>query len=275
MTSIAAAMTRIPVLLYHSVSENPSSAIARYAVAPAAFARQLDAVVESGRTALTLSEYAAALGTQRLPQRAIVITFDDGYADFYEHAFAELVRRGLPCTLYVTTGFLEGRAGSRTHACPPDRMLQWSQLPELAASGVEIGGHSHSHFQLDTLRRDNARVEIMRCKTLLEDALEAEVATFAYPHGYSSPAVKSLTRTAGYRSAAGVKNAFSSEADDPFSLARLTIFNTTDGEELGGWLRGVGARTAPAREGVSTRVWRTCRRSRSLVTGRPGSAFRC
>jgi peptidoglycan/xylan/chitin deacetylase (PgdA/CDA1 family) len=267
-------MRRVPVLLYHSVSESPSAAIAPYAVTPAVFARQLDVVVESGRTALTVSQYAAALVTGRLPERPVVITFDDGYADFHEHAIPELARRGLPSTVYVTTGFLEGRPGSRTRNRPPDRMLQWSQVRELTASGVEIGGHSHSHFQLDTLRRDDARDEITRCKALLEDALEAEVATFAYPHGYSSPAVRSATRAAGYSSAAGVKNAFSSETDDLFSIARLTIWSTTGGEELAGWLRGVGAPPTRARERMSTRVWRSCRRSRSLVTGRPGSAFR-
>ena len=62
----AAAMTNVPILLYHSVSENPSAGISRYAVTPETFARQLDAVVASGSTALTISEYAEALDTGML-----------------------------------------------------------------------------------------------------------------------------------------------------------------------------------------------------------------
>jgi peptidoglycan/xylan/chitin deacetylase (PgdA/CDA1 family) len=274
MTLSAAAMTQVPILLYHSVSESPSGAIAPFAVDPAAFAGQLDAVAESGRVALQISQYARALAAGAVPDRAVVITFDDGYADFAEHALPELLGRSLPCTLYVATGFLEGRA-SRVRCRPPDAMLQWSQLGELASSGVEIGAHSHSHFQLDTLRRGEAREEITRSKALLEDALQVEVPSLAYPHGYSSPTVRSLVRAAGFESAAGVKNAFSSETDDLFSLARLMIFSTTTGDELDRWLRGLGAPPTPARERVSTRVWRGYRRSRSLVTRRPGSAFRC
>ena len=266
-------MTRVPVLLYHSVSDNPSPAIASFALAPEAFARQLDAVVASGRSALTVSQYANALAAGALPEYPVVITFDDGYADFLESALPELIRRGIPSTLYVTTGFLEGRNGTANR--PRDRMLRWSQLPELVASGVEIGGHSHSHLQLDTLSRARAREEVLRCKTLLEDELAGEVATFAYPHGYSGPAVRSLVREAGYRSAAGVANAFSSERDDPFALARLMVRDTTTDDEVKGWLRGVGAPVAPAHDRVRTVLWRRYRRSRALITGRPGSAFGC
>lgn len=267
-----ARMQPIPILLYHSVSASPSAAIAPFSVSPDVFSSHLDAIVESHRTPLTVSEYAAGLGTGTLPDRPVVITFDDGYSDFHEHALPALARRGLPSTLYVTTGFLEGGT-PQVPARPPDPMLHWSQLAELVAAGTEIGAHGHRHFQLDTLSVPGARDEITRCKVLLEDAIGAEVQTFAYPHGYSSPTVRSLTRSAGYRSAAGVKNAFSRADDDLFSLARLTVGKTTDEATLRDWLAGVGAPAAPAREHASTRLWRGLRRSRSLVTRRPGCAF--
>jgi len=266
-------VVRTPILLYHSVSEESSAAIAPFTVTPAVFAEHLDAIVESGRRAVTASEYAAALTRGEVPQRAVVITFDDGYADFRRCALPELTRRALPSTLYVTSGFLEGSPDSRTRVRPPDRMLQWAELSELASAGVEIGGHSHSHFQLDTLGRSRAHDEITRCKELLQEAIAAEVVSFAYPHGYSSRAVRSLTRAAGYRSAVSVKNAFSTGSDDVFSLARLTVKSTTGQAQVRDWLDGVGARTGPPGERVATRLWRTYRRSRSLVTGRPGCAF--
>ena len=266
-------MNAIPILLYHSVSRTASQKTARIAVTPDAFARHLDAVVEGGRTVLTVSEYARALEERCLPDRPLVITFDDGYADFYDQALPALEARGLRCTLYVTTGFLEGRPGLREERRPEDPFLDWGRLRELAARGVEIGGHSHSHLHLDTLTDALASHEITSCKALLEDELQTPVTTFAYPHGFSSASLRRLVVAAGYTSACGVRNAFSSADDDPFLLARLMLLDTTTERELRRWLEGVGARVAPRREFLRTRLFRRYRRTCTLVSGQPVSAF--
>ena len=138
-------------------------------------------------------------------------------------------------------------------------MLSWSQLRDLRSAGVELGAHSHTHPQLDTLPRAQARIEITLCKELLEEELQEAVNTFAYPHGYSSAAVRRLMREAGYESACGVKNALSSTEDDTFSLARLTVRASTELPQLRGWLQGVGPTVAP-RERMRTRLWRLHRR---------------
>ena len=102
-------MTTIPILRYHSVSANPDPWIAPYAVAPATFARHVDLITASGRTAMTVSELCAALtGRIPLPHRPIVITFDDGFADF-AYAARVLSEHYLPSTVYLTTGALRGR----------------------------------------------------------------------------------------------------------------------------------------------------------------------
>jgi peptidoglycan/xylan/chitin deacetylase (PgdA/CDA1 family) len=80
-------------------------------------------------------------------------------------------------------------------------MLSWAQLGEIASRGVEIGAHSHSHPDLDTLPQQKAWQEIADCKRHLETELGAVVVSFAYPHGYSSPRVRRLVREAGYQSA--------------------------------------------------------------------------
>ena len=85
-------------------------------------------------------------------------------------------------------------------------MLDWSQLPELAAQDVEIGAHSHSHPQLDTLRSAALRDEMVRPKELLENVLGHQVRSVAYPHGYNGPRVQRAARKAGYDSAAAVRN---------------------------------------------------------------------
>jgi peptidoglycan/xylan/chitin deacetylase (PgdA/CDA1 family) len=261
----------VPILLYHATSADPPPVIRPFAVTPETFRRQLDAVLASGVTVLTISELLAARDAGSLPPRPAAITFDDGFADFYEIAQPALRERGLPATLYIATALLRGRPWSKTVSALGASMLDWSLLRDVAGGGTEIGAHSHTHPHLDTLSRAQARDEIVQPKRLLEDELQQEVPSFAYPNGYSSPSVRQLVRDAGYRSACSVKNAFSSPDDDRFSLARLTIRSTTSLTELEEWLDGRGAPPAPERELARTRGWRLYRRAKAAATRRPTS----
>ena len=263
-------MTRaIPILLYHSIAADPPAGIAPWTVRPEEYLRQLDHLAEAGFTAITVSAYRDALrhGPARLPDRLVVITFDDGYADTAELAVPALVERGFPATLYVTTGMLrDGRASGTVQ--PPGRMLDWSELAGLEARAIEIGAHSHTHPQLDTLPRAAARDEIVRSRDLLTDRLGHPVRSFAYPYGYSSRAVRQLVAQAGFDSACAVRNALSPTRDDLFALARLTVLRTTSMPEFRGWADGTGAVVAPSRERLATTGWRAVRRVRARTVRR-------
>jgi peptidoglycan/xylan/chitin deacetylase (PgdA/CDA1 family) len=267
-------MTLVPILLYHSVSEQPSATMRPFTVAPAAFREQLAAVAESGTTVLTVSELVERRDAGSLPARPAAITFDDGFADFADEALPALAEHRLAATLYVTTGFLAGCPGGSAPARPEDPTLAWSQLRELEHEGVELGAHSHGHPHLDTLTPSAAREEIAGCKKLLEDELGHAVASFAYPNGYSSRTVRRLVRETGYRSACAVRNTLSSTADDRFALARLTLRDTTTAEDVARWLTGSGARPPRRRERAATRAWRGYRRARAVASRTPGSDFR-
>jgi peptidoglycan/xylan/chitin deacetylase (PgdA/CDA1 family) len=259
-------VTIIPILVYHSVSANPAPWIAPYTVTPLAFAHHLELMAASGRTALTVSQLVDALaGRAKLPQRPLLVTFDDGFADF-ARAAPMLAARALPSTLYVTTGALCGRGPQRQPpktALPPAPMLDWSQLLELAEQHVEIGAHTHTHPQLDVLHPAAADHEIRRCKHLLEEVLGREVPSFAYPHGFHSATVRRLVRQAGYTSACAVGNALSSHADHVFSLARLMVRADTTYQQIATWLAGRDAPVAPYPERLRTRAWRLYRRARA------------
>jgi peptidoglycan/xylan/chitin deacetylase (PgdA/CDA1 family) len=257
-------MTTIPILLYHSVSADPPDWIAHLTVTPQDFARHIGVIVESGRTPMTVSELRDALGGRAaLPSRPVVLTFDDGFADFTEVS-ATLATHNMPSTLYVTTGSLRGR-GSRSPemALPPAPMLEWSQLAEIEENNVEIGAHTHTHPQLDTLSTPVAVEEIRRCKHMLEDELGHEIPSFAYPYGYSSARVRRAVETAGYSSACAVMNALSSDSDRVFSLARLLVGANTTPAQMAAWLAGGGAPVAPYPERLRTKVWRGYRQARA------------
>jgi len=265
-TDSPAGTKRVPILLYHCVHRSPADAIAAYTVSPAEFGRQLDSVVGAGLTALTVTRFCQILmteGSVGLPPRPIVITFDDGFADFHDHAAPALVERGLVATLYVTTGVL--RKGGPAAEPWGQRMLDWGQLPELEAAGTEIGAHSHTHPELDAVRRRRAREEIFLSRDLLESYLQHPVRSFAYPHGYSDARVRAMVREAGFKSACAVKNAVSWTGDDRFALARLTIMSSTSPSTFRTWLSGLGARTAPRGDSSRTRAWRVARRTRAAV----------
>lgn len=264
--------TPVPILLYHSVSDNPPGWIRPYAVAPGAFRRQLELICTMGATAMSVETYATVLaGESSLPEHPVVITFDDGLADFRDQALTALTSAGLTATLFVTTGFLDGSPGSQAPSRPPGPWLDPPGLLELRAHDVEIGAHSHTHPHLDTLTLPAAREEVERPKLILEQLLGSPVASFAYPHGFHSRALRELVRGCGYRSACGVRNALSSADDDPFALSRLTVRADTSLSELAAWLDGRGAPIAPRRELVRTRAWRVYRRSRAAIRRKPGS----
>jgi peptidoglycan/xylan/chitin deacetylase (PgdA/CDA1 family) len=259
----------VPILLYHSVSNDPDAWIRRFAVAPGAFSWHLDLIAAHGATTLTVSAFvdARTLGGAALPERPVLITFDDGFADFGGTALRALREREMVATLYPATDFV----GRRSPGGAP--MLGWDDLCELGTSGdVEVGGHTVTHPQLDAIPAARARVEIAQCKATLEDRLGTPVRSFAYPHGYSSAAVRAIVREEGYDSACAVKNAFSSVDDDRFALARLTVRADTPIAVIDAWLAGREARLAPRRELARTRAGRIARRVRVQARRRVATA---
>jgi peptidoglycan/xylan/chitin deacetylase (PgdA/CDA1 family) len=247
----------IPILLYHSVADDPSAWARPFAVLPDEFARHLDLVAASEATTIKISDLRAALlGERQLPHRPVLVTFDDGFADTLTVATPLLLARAMTWTVYVTTGVV-GRLSPGG-----DRMLDWPGIAEMASAGAEIGAHSHSHPELDAVPRADMQREITLCKALLEDQLGARIESFAYPFGYSDPIVRRAVRAAGYSSACGVKNVLSSSADCQYAFSRLTVGPGTTPDQMRSWLSGL-AQVGREDERVATRGWRAVRRLRS------------
>ncbi len=261
-------MNAVPILLYHSVSADPADWIAPFAVSPATFRAHLDVVVASGLEPITVSQLADGLrGNRPLPVRPVLITADDGFADFSGNAVPALAERKLPSTLYVTTGAL----GKRDQRCvlPPADMLRAADLPGLEAAGVEIGAHSHTHRQLDLLSAREVADELLRSRDLLGETLGHPIRSFAYPHGYWTARVRRLVGAAGFDSACAVGNSLCSERDHPLSLSRLMVRAWTDASVVKAWLDGSSAGVLRPQQRVLAGAWRQYRRARRLTAAIP------
>lgn len=218
----------VPILMYHAVTEHPRAQTRRLSVTPRSLEEQLAFLVDHGFTGLTFSELADAFRAGGiLPKRPVVLTFDDGYADFGREVWPILRRYEFPATVFVTSGWISD-AGPHAAGTPLDRMLSWAQIRELAAANIEIGAHSHSHPELDQLSGAALCRELGDSRALLEEGIGAPVRTLAYPYGYSSKRVRLAARAAGYRCAAAVRNVRATPSDDLFMLPRLTIRRSTD-----------------------------------------------
>ena len=216
----------IPILMYHSISSYASPRFEPNTVSPEAFGEHLSYLDQCHYTPLTVTQLAHAMARRGagLPPRPVLLTFDDGYADFYTNALPALQRHGFVATLYISTAFVGGTSCWNQPLGEGMRpILTWAQLAEISASGVECGAHSHTHRPLDILPPAVAREEIVRSKQLLEEHLGRRVSSFAYPYGYYSTRVRQIVQASGYDSACAVKRAMSSWHDDPYALARLAI----------------------------------------------------
>src|SRR5260370_908307 len=135
----------VRVLMYHQIAGGEETS-SRLAVPPEAFAAQLAYLNAAGFTTVTASALAAAVSGDagRMPVRPVVLTFDDGFADFHQVALPLLREYGFTATGFVTTGWIQD-AGPRSAGRRPGRLLSWSQLLEAAGAGAAIGAHSPPH----------------------------------------------------------------------------------------------------------------------------------
>jgi peptidoglycan/xylan/chitin deacetylase (PgdA/CDA1 family) len=217
---------------------------------------------DNGYVSLTASElvYLRKGGPGSVPEKAVVLTFDDGFADFHRNALPVLTRYGLTATLYVVSGCVGG--SSRWLADAQSRpLLNWSQLDDARRSGVEIGAHSVSHPALDTLPLAQAKDEIVSSKQELENGLGIEVRSFAYPYGYYSQAVRDLVVSAGYSSACAVRYGVSNPTDDPFALSRQIVRHDTSVAHLAAMLSDKPPRLRTLYDRARSKTWAQLRQS--------------
>jgi len=257
----------LPILMYHSVSDDPGGRNGRpLTVTPGTFAEHVEYLDSEGFSGHSVRELAESLdGRAELGSKPVVLTFDDAYRDFHSDALPVLARHGFSATIYVTTAYIGSAVnpltGDRKH---PREVLSLEELRELVAAGIECGGHSHTHPQLDDVPPARLEEEVRRPKEVLEDALQTPVLTFAYPYGYHDQAAKEAVAAAGYSAACRVGNLACEPGDDRFALPRLTVRSRTDVRRLGRLVRRSPSALGRARAGSKDELWRFVRRHSPL-----------
>jgi peptidoglycan/xylan/chitin deacetylase (PgdA/CDA1 family) len=216
-------LPQVPILMYHAIAR-PGETSSRLAVSPSAFGAQLAFLHSEGFKTITVCELSAVLNEDagKFPDRTIVLTFDDGYEDFHSQAMPLLERYGFTATVFITTGWVKD-AGPPLGQKRPGRMLSWSQITEAAHAGIEIGGHSLHHPELDRLPEKLLRDELYTSRAQIEEKLGTQVTGLAYPFGYSNVRVRRAAREIGYDYGCAVSNMMVGPEPDLFALPRLTV----------------------------------------------------
>jgi peptidoglycan/xylan/chitin deacetylase (PgdA/CDA1 family) len=221
----ARAGERVSILTYHSISEGRGP----IAISPEVYRRQMAILAKGGRSAVSLGDYRRwRAGELALPARFVVLTFDDGYADFATVAFPELAARGWGCTLFLPTGKLREDAGRDGTAGPPtERFLTWEAVAELARAGVELGGHGITHADLTTLSFEDARREIVDSQRAIEERTGAPARVFAAPFGRQNRTLREVIAQ-HYSCAVGTALGRAGPSSPLFELPRIEMWYFRD-----------------------------------------------
>jgi peptidoglycan/xylan/chitin deacetylase (PgdA/CDA1 family) len=217
---------KISILMYHQVGDfAPMSAHRSTYCHYRRFAAQMAYLHRFGYRVLSLDQVLDGLAGERpIPPRAVALTFDDGYENFYQYAFPVLQRYGFPAMVYLISGLVGGKAdwfAADGRDTPP--LMDASRIRQLRRSGIDFGSHGVSHVKLAKVEPARMREEIIDSKARLEALLGEAVGHFCYPYGSHSPEVVETARAAGYRSAVTCVRAAAVPGTDPLALPRKAI----------------------------------------------------
>lgn len=208
----------IPIFAYHSLDESGSV----ISLSPEIFRRQMKFLHSRGYRVYTVSEYVKLIeGGGEIARPAVVLTFDDGFANFLTEAAPVLREYGYRATVYIPTDFIGRRSDFTSLVDLP--LLSGQEISNIAEEGFEIGSHSMSHSNLAGLAIGQARNEVVRSKEILEDLTRKEVRTFCYPRGDYNREIVELVKEAGYQAAVSLKVGNRNSIADRHTLHRIAI----------------------------------------------------
>lgn len=203
----------VMVLNYHKVVDEHMS----LSVPLADFEQHMKWLQEYGYTSITPEDlYEFIVNGRELPEKPVLITFDDGYKDNYTNAYPIMKKYGFKGTIFVVTGFLGVY----------DNYLTWEQAKELTDNGFSIESHTHNHKSMTEASDDDISRELAKSRDTIKEKLGVEADFIAYPTGTYNLHIAELVKEAGYKGAFTIKYDNASRDSNIYAIERVPIFHT-------------------------------------------------
>lgn len=229
--SIETTRPRLPIVMYHRVSDKALPNDGGRVLPTLEFEEQLMLLRDEGYTTLLACEYQKILsGEMECPEKPIMLTFDDGYDDNLLEAYPLLRRYRMKANFYIITGSI-GAMGHMTE----------SQLIRIDPRYVEIGSHTVNHCALRNCSRNRLIRELVDSRLALEFMLGREVKSFAFPYGAYDELAIEIVKGAGYEIAFTTERGLNDWAGSPHELKRVTVAR---GMPLSVFKRAIGLKSS-------------------------------
>jgi peptidoglycan/xylan/chitin deacetylase (PgdA/CDA1 family) len=228
-------------LVYHRVCADKEHFSSEYTVRLSDFRRQMEQLLSRGYSAVTLGDLLSGMDA-RSPgnSKRVLITFDDGYQDNFEHAFPVLRDLGLPAVVFLVADF-----SRRTNwwdvpiGIPEAQLLHPDQIREMVEGGIEFGSHTLTHCSLPALAPDDLLRELAESRERISGITGAPVRAFSYPYSHVNERSKRAVQKAGYACAFAVNSGPLSPGTDPWEIRRVNVTASAHGLLLDAKLRGM------------------------------------
>jgi peptidoglycan/xylan/chitin deacetylase (PgdA/CDA1 family) len=228
-----------PILMYHRVAPEGKEATARWRLHPEAFEEQLSHLREEGYTSIDFEQWRVASDRRYpVPPNSVMITFDDGYADFLDHARPLLAKYDFQATVFVVTDLVGGSNRWDEGLGEELELMDWSQLRALRDSGVQIGSHSSGHQPLVSLTASELAADFCRSRARFHENLGYPVRSLCYPFGLHDASVRSIAAACGFYYGVTTDEWRASFGEDLLMLPRLEVRGTETLDEFKAKLRG-------------------------------------
>jgi peptidoglycan/xylan/chitin deacetylase (PgdA/CDA1 family) len=226
----------LAVLMFHSISADAGPTC----IPEETFRMQLAGLAEEGFRSLDCAQFLSWREGRLDATKRVLITFDDGYADFATAAFPALRARGFSAIVFLPTGKVGGRedwAGGNAEGRP---LMDWPTVAELARSSVEFGGHGVTHTDVTRLAPERRRAEIEQSARILADRVGERPRSFAAPYGrVDAEVIADISRT--YDAAFGTRFAHATRDAPRFDVPRIEMHYFRDARRWRGFLQGRSA----------------------------------
>jgi peptidoglycan/xylan/chitin deacetylase (PgdA/CDA1 family) len=232
--------SRLPILMYHRVSDARGATRVRYTISSDQFRDHLEYLRDAGFHSVSLAEWTAAIQTRKpLDGRPVALTFDDAYEDFVASALPLLQQYGFGATLFVVSQHVGGWNVWDAGLGEPVRLMNWTAIERASASGIEIGAHSATHAAMTGLTPVEIVREASRARAEIQRWIKQPLTAFAYPYGDSDSVVQHLVGASGFLTGVTCRFGVSALDDRPLKLPRIEISGSDSRTDfirkLAGW----------------------------------------